>query len=59
MEAELTEKNHCRWNYDLGDNFYETECRQTFQFSYDRRETDFKYCPYCGEKIIEEAQDER
>lgn len=43
----------CKWKYD-GEGFYETSCENSFFFDTgDRKENKFKYCPFCGNKIIE------
>lgn len=42
----------CIWKYS--DDFYESDCGFTFQFSDERDEVNdygFKYCPKCGCKI--------
>jgi len=46
-------KEKCIWEYDDIDDYYNTSCKNTFCFTYSKREKEFKFCPYCGKKIIE------
>lgn len=46
-------KVKCIWKYDETYNYYESECGSSFIFSYDKRDKEFVYCPYCGKKIEE------
>ena len=44
----------CVWTYDEDYAYYDTHCEHTFQFSHDEpfERGNFKYCPYCGAKIV-------
>jgi len=39
----------CKWEYQEDDGFYNTQCEYAFYFEDDK---DFKWCPYCGKKIV-------
>ncbi len=46
--------NQCIWEFDDHYCFYETDCKHSFQFMDDGiDENNFKYCPYCGRKIVD------
>lgn len=53
----MSEKK-CIWKFDESDNCYEASCGYAFHFDdasrLDPREPEFKFCPYCGLKIVEE-----
>ena len=45
--------NPCTWSEDENGNF-EAECGGMFRFDYDGPvKNRFKYCPYCGQEMIE------
>lgn len=50
--GELEEMKKCKWTY-CEDGYYDTGCDEAFVFNYDKREKEFKFCPYCGCKIVE------
>lgn len=42
----------CKWVYDEDENFYTTNCGESFYFECDGpEEHGFKFCMYCGLKI--------
>jgi hypothetical protein len=50
---------YCTWKYDVMDDFYETECDESFFLTTGNlKDNHIKYCPYCG-KRIEELPDEK
>ena len=43
----------CTWTFDDFDCYYTSECDEGFYFTEGPRESNFKYCPYCGRIIVE------
>lgn len=45
----------CTWEYDDNYEYYNTDCAHTFYFVDESGigENQFKFCPYCGKKIVE------
>lgn len=42
----------CTWQLDPSDEFYETQCGETFQFTTGNlQDNGFAFCPYCGREI--------
>ena len=50
----------CVWIYDRDCGYYDTHCEYTIQFSHDEpfERGNFKYCPYCGAKIVVKGKPE-
>jgi len=48
-------KNFCIWEFQDGDDYYETYCNNSFCFLEGFiKENNFKFCPFCGKSIKEE-----
>ena len=56
MKITIIKNKTCEWT-EVSHNdyiFWETECRNAFQFiNGGPSENHMKYCPYCGKKIVE------
>lgn len=58
----MSEENECKWKKSESDErfvgeVWNTQCSNVFQFTEESiAENDFKFCPYCGNKIIEEVK---
>lgn len=41
------------------DKFECSECKYVFYFGYFDTDCDYNYCPYCGEPVVDEDQNEK
>jgi hypothetical protein len=51
----------CWWEYDSTHYKWDTRCGKFFQFTgdgYKPQEHGFEYCPYCGEEIVVEVEED-
>ena len=56
---EMQKKENCEWVRDEWEDYFATQCGNTFQFIVDGpEENDFKFCPYCGGRLVE-VEDKR
>ena len=46
----------CLWEYDDVHGKYDTACGNAYCFIAGERRNQFRYCPYCGRKIEENAK---
>ena len=42
----------CKWHQNE-DGQFETACKQLFEFNDGPRENNFRFCPYCGKRLVE------
>jgi DNA-directed RNA polymerase subunit RPC12/RpoP len=60
-EASLSIRETCTWKFyeDEWSSYYETNCGRAYVFDFGTlTENNYKFCPYCGKRIVEEGQKE-
>ena len=51
-------KPDCGWEYSDREEYYKCGCGKMFTFIDDGiKENNFKFCPYCGGRIVEESSE--
>lgn len=44
----------CEWKYDDGDDYWETDCSEAFQFfNGTPKDNGFEFCPFCRRELLE------
>lgn len=62
LREEQLRKTDCRWCDDTSDSHWLTDCGHAFEFDgldllYGPVEHGFRFCPYCGRKLVEVVDD--